>query len=95
MEREYLVGDHVIYVDEFGKRHNGIVTTWWDNYRNVRFGDSDSTKGVDLPGCNLVFVTADPKKTDGYGSQIERPTSVVHRKNQAANGRYWIWPDEA
>lgn len=94
MERQYNVGRHVKYVDEYGKAHDAIVTIWWDNYRGQRMGDPASSSGEDIPGCNLVFVTSDQMKTDQYGSQIERPTSVVHRKNQAAHGRYWCWPDE-
>lgn len=94
MERVYELGDHVIYVDEFGKSHNAIVNIWWDNYRNMRMGDPGNSVGLNIPGCNLVYVTSDEKKTDTYGSQLERATSVVHRSNQAAHGRYWIWPDE-
>ncbi len=46
------------------------------------------------PGCNLVFVSSEVDKTDPYGRQIERATSVVHRSKQPAHGRFWMWPDE-
>ncbi len=44
--------------------------------------------------CNLVFVTGDEKRSDSYGRQIERHSSVVHDANQPAHGMYWHWPDE-
>jgi hypothetical protein len=42
---------------------------------------------------NVLFVSADNAKTDQYGRQIERQSSVSHAKH-AAHGRYWRWPDE-
>lgn len=38
---------------------------------------------------NLVFVTGDDSKTDPYGLQIERESSVVHRNDQGAHGNFW------
>jgi len=29
MEREYKIGQPVIYVDEMGRRHDALVTVWW------------------------------------------------------------------
>jgi hypothetical protein len=94
MERTYAVGDHVIYVDPTGKQRKAIVNIWWDNYRKVKIIDGAVVEGADVPGCNLVFVTDDALKTDHYGLQLERATSVVHKVNQPAHGNYWIWPEE-
>ena len=43
---------------------------------------------------NLAFVSSDPARSDSYGRQIERTTSMVHGSQQAAHGNYWRWPDE-
>lgn len=42
---------------------------------------------------NLVYVTGDPAKTDQYGRQIERRTSVVHEDLQGATGMFWKFED--
>lgn len=79
------IGSHVIYVDEFGKRHHALVTQKWGP-------PHDASKGVPAPSLNLVHVDGDTAKSDQYGRQISRPTSVVHKSNQNAHGRYWIEP---
>lgn len=85
MEQQKLeVGSHVVYTDQFAQRHDAIVTAVWGSY---------ATATGPEPGCNLVFVSADGAKTDPYGRQIERETSVVHRSNQPAHGRFWDWPE--
>lgn len=93
-DRKFEVGAHVIYVDPTGKPRNAIVNIWWDNYRGVKIVDGVLVQGENIPGCNVVFVTDDVQKTDTYGAQLERATSVIHRKNQPAHGNYWCWPDE-
>lgn len=82
-------GSHVIYVNEFGVPHEAVVTQDWS------YGKEFDPIGGALPSINVVFVTKDEAKTDSYGSQIQRETSVVHRKNQSAHGRYWKLADEA
>lgn len=42
-----------------------------------------------IPSINLVYVEGDVDKTDSYGRQIVRQTSVTHRTNQSAHGRFW------
>ena len=42
-----------------------------------------------VPSLNVVYVDTDESKTDPYGRQITRSTSVVHHSNQAAHGMYW------
>lgn len=90
MERDYSVGQHVIYVDGYGKAHKALVTQWW-------YGDSlvqDYLSKYGDPGCNVVYVTDDKLKRDSYGTQIERQTSVIHKSKQPAHGNYYCWPDE-
>lgn len=87
MEKQYTNGQPVKYVDEFGKAHDALISIWW-------LGDTCYLSDKGEPGCNLVYVSDDPKKTDSYGIQLERATSVVHKTKQAAAGRYWCWPEE-
>lgn len=90
MERKYETGQHVVYVDHFGKAHDALITVWWHGDREIscylsEFGD---------PGCNVVYVDKDEDKTDTYGRQIYRETSVIHKTKQPAHGNFYCWPDE-
>lgn len=76
------VGGHVIYVDAEGRQNDAVVTAIW--------GDPEK----DVPCINVVFVSGDPARSDSYGRQIERETSVVHRSNQLAHGRYYMMPGD-
>jgi hypothetical protein len=84
MDRKLEVGSSIIYVDAHAKEHNALVTVVW----SAMSGQEGE------PGCNLVFVSGDDSKTDPYGRQIERSTSVVHRSKQPAHGNYWDWPSK-
>lgn len=86
-ERTYELGQHVFYFDEHGKKHDALITTWWASAPEhiAQWG---------APGCNLVLVSGDPRKTDNYGQQIEHHTSVVHKSKQSAHGRFYCWADE-
>lgn len=86
MEREYKVGQSVVFVDSFGHEHNALVTIWW--------GLDCYTSSSGELGCNLVIVSKDEQKDDSYGRQIERHTSVVHKSKQSASAFYWRWADE-
>lgn len=87
MEKQVLkVGSEVIYIDAHRVKHSALVTHVWPS------GQADG--GGHQPGCNLVYVSGDETKTDPYGRQIERATSVVHKSVQPAPGNYWCWPDE-
>lgn len=44
---------------------------------------------------NVLWVSGDESKTDTYGRQIERQTSVTHATCQGqAHGNYWRLKDE-
>jgi len=43
---------------------------------------------------NLIIVSRDDKKTDEYGRQIERYTSMSHKNTMKVHGFYWRFPDE-
>jgi len=89
MKRQYTVGQHVIFIDEHFQRHDAPIQHWWPAENVPQYVNE---KGE--PGCNLVFVSADPKRDDSYGRQTEHATSVVHKSMNPARGYCWCWPDE-
>lgn len=76
---EVRVGDAITYVDPLGVDRPALVTAVWAG----EYGQSNP------PGVNLVFVSDDVARLDGYGRQMERATSVVHQSVQPAHGNYW------
>jgi hypothetical protein len=74
------VGQHVKWFDPVGQPHDALVTA------------VHSTQ--DFPSINVVVVNCEPGQTDNYGQKIQRETSVVHKTNQSAHGRYWLHDDE-
>lgn len=77
------VGHQVVYVDPTGAQIPALVTAIW--------GDP---KGPAVPCINLVYVSTDPQRTDNFGRQMERQTSLVHRSAQPAHGNYYMLPDD-
>lgn len=77
------IGDHVIFVDPVSEERNALVTNVW--------ADPNSQTA---PGLNLVMIDKDDSRTDPYGRQIHRETSVVHESMQAAPGFYWKLPSQ-
>ena len=43
---------------------------------------------------NVVIVSGDAAKTDSYGRQIERVTSLSWGGNMTVHGNYWRFEDE-
>lgn len=74
-EISIAVGDACIYVDTTGMDYQAIVTA-------VFFGSSAQS-------INVVYVDSDETKTDPYGRQISRATSVPHESAQNAHGFKW------
>lgn len=70
-----MVGSTVEYVDPVGKSQEALVTAVWGEF------------GVNP--INIVFVTDDKGKTDPYGRQIERATSVQAAGPATAHGRFY------
>lgn len=71
------VGDVIEYVDEVSISHDALVTVYW---------------GGDRPGgaLNCVYVSGDAEKTDPYGRQLERASSVSRQQEgSTAHGRFW------
>ncbi len=84
MAKELNVGDAVVWIDEHRVEHPALVTRVWPQMS----GDARE------PGVNLVFVVKDESKTDPYGRQIERRTSVCHSTVQPAGAYCWKRVDE-
>jgi hypothetical protein len=70
------VGGYVKWHDPYGKPHDALVTAIWG-------------KPEEKPSINVVVVNMEEGQTDSYGQKIARETSVVHKDNQAAHGRFW------
>jgi hypothetical protein len=87
MERQYEVGQHVKYIDEYRKAHDALILIWWHATEQYKSPSGE-------PGCNLVLVDPDPQKDDSYGRQIKRETSLVHLSSNPGGGNCWAWPDE-
>ena len=85
--RNFEVGTAVVWVDEHGLPRPALLT--------AIHGTTREHEAVTYYPCvNLVTTTNDSSKTDPYGRQIERHSSVSHRGQHSASGRYWRWPDE-
>lgn len=73
--KEPKAGQHVVWRDEYGKPHDALIT---------------AVHGTgETPSINVVVVNLDDGQTDTYGQKIQRETSVPHRVNQSAHGRWW------
>lgn len=108
MEQKYEAGVPVIFVDPHGVPRNALATTWHCQYpsrdahmeaqRVSKASWANQDPPVDIPlmetCCNLVWVSTDVKRTDQYGQQLIRESSVVHKGSQPAHGNYWLWPSE-
>lgn len=75
------VGAHVVYVNPVGVQHPALVTAIWGEPK-------------DCPLINLVYVDSDKDRSDSYGRQISRQTSLHHRSAYAVHGQYYMMPDE-
>jgi hypothetical protein len=76
--------------------------TTMEDTRDVAIGDAivyTDPHGVDHaaictnafgPTCiNVAFVSGDPSRTDTFGRQLERQTSVAHQRAWPAHGNFW------
>lgn len=90
------VGQHVVFTDAYGVRHDALVTEWHLGPTAKSVEDFQKEYGPNsMPSVNLTWVSKDPRKNDPYGAQIERQSSVPHASNQyAINGMNYRWPHE-
>jgi hypothetical protein len=82
------VGDVVVFHDQKGVAHNALVTCY--------HGQVDEAGEVcGNVGCvNLIFVSGDESRKDGYGRQTEHESSVPYVVGWNAHGFYWRWQDD-
>lgn len=74
------VGDTIVFHDPSGKQSDALVTC---------------IHSREPMGCiNLVTISKDESKTDQYGRQTERYTSVGHRNENWVHGMYWRFANE-
>jgi hypothetical protein len=73
-----MIGETVIFVDSVGKEFPALVTN--------EFG---AWGPENEPSINVVYISDDSARTDNFGRQLIRSTSVVHQSNQFAPGNYW------
>jgi hypothetical protein len=93
MERNLKIGDHVAFVDSIRVRHEALVTNVFDS--GIGLTAFMAKYDGKLPAINVLYVTDDAAKTDPYGHQVERATSVGHGSAQAVRaGMYYLFPDE-
>ena len=85
--REVEVGQHVIFVDEDRGRHHALVVAVW--------GETVvHDRGISYPTLNLVYVSSDESKTDQYGRQIERVSSITPIEGSMAPGFCWLFEED-
>jgi hypothetical protein len=75
MEQTKQVGDAVVYVDEYGKPRDALITAIHGKY-----GENP---------INVVYLADDVAKSDPYGRQVERASSVQVEGPTAAHGRFY------
>lgn len=72
------IGKPILFADPWGVEHMAFITYCF------------SVGKDDFPMCvNLVYVSKDGAKTDQYGRQVERYTSVMRRGEFSAHGMWF------
>lgn len=74
------IGDVVTFIDTHRVEHQAIVT---------QLHDAGMPEVYPTPAINLLYVSKDDTRTDGYGRQIERASSVPHEGSNTAKAYCW------
>ena len=97
MKRRLEIGYMVTFIDSRRVEHPALITAIWGEPEGEAIPavpEVGQEAGVRWPCINLVFVTHDESRTDQYGRQIDRPTSIVHQSDNSAAGNCYRFPDE-
>ncbi len=95
---DVAVGQSATFVDPTGVEHCAVVTSvfghaskeaWEAHMRAAGHDPATLDHGWRPPSINVVYVESDASKTDSYGRQIARATSVPHESVQPAHGLKW------
>jgi hypothetical protein len=97
-KKNMKIGDAVVYVDQHGNENDALLTQVWGEVSfylsreitKTNETDIDNVLTANYPAVNLIYINSDEKCKDQYGRQIVRETSVVHRQQQHAPGRYYF-----
>lgn len=82
------VGDAVVFHDQKGIVLNALVTCYHGQV-------DEAGEYVGDVGCvNLVYVSGDGSRQDGYGRQTQHESSVPYVGNWHVHGFYWRWQDD-
>ena len=92
LDKQVQVGEQVVYFDEFGREHNALVTAVWGE-RTETFKD-DELIDTSEPSLNVIFISPDERRSDTYGRQVERRSSCMSVKYQAAYGNCYCLPEQ-
>ena len=95
MKRELRIGQPILYVDSKGVEQHALITHVWGCYEGE---DHDGNKlgpytqeQYEETCINVCYMSKDESKTDDYGRQLERDTSVCFAGNMSVRGRCWEW----
>lgn len=86
LEIKAKVRDHVIFVDSLGRPHDALITGMGDPKWHAEMNRE--------PWVNLIIISDDENRSDSYGRQTERFTSVSYKAGTQAHGQYWMYPGE-
>lgn len=93
--RNIKIGDSVVWIDSVKREHPALITNVFGTpSRGTKIVDGTSVEITLYPAVNLVLVSSDETKGDGYGRQIERQTSVLHIGVNPAAAFGWKFADE-
>ena len=81
--RTLKVGDVVRFFDTHWVEHRALVTAVW--------GEPNEEW---MPCINLVYISSDAAKTDPYGRQLERDSSVAHAGNTKLKANSYLLEGE-
>jgi hypothetical protein len=88
MPRHPRVGDMVVFHDNKGVAFSALVTCY-----HGQVGEAGEYVGN--IGCvNLVYVSGDANRQDGYGRQTLHESSVPYVEGWHVHGFYWRWQDD-
>lgn len=81
--------DHPLYTQEDVDHLIADTKAKWPQYDNSAIYQDLLGRPIPVPCINLVYVELDETKTDSYGRQIARNTSVPHQSMTQAHGMFW------
>ena len=93
--RSVKIGSPVVFSTQHGVLVSAIVLACFP-CQHGEIGEDELTEWDEPvgPTVNVAFADPDHTKTDSYGRQFKRETSVPHRGGSTAPGFWWALPEE-